>query len=110
MFAQSGLMLPPWTVPSTLSPAPTEQVVQGWIDQAKAFVSSTVAPIKAQFAGQGPAVDVLFDLAGVLGNEGFRHTLKDKTLTVTWRTDRIPQSELTTYATRLEAAMPGLAH
>jgi hypothetical protein len=94
----------------TLSPAPTEQVVNGWIDQAKAFVSSTLAPVQAQFAGQGPAVDVLFDLAGVLGDKGFRHTLKDKTLTLTWRTDRIPQSDLTQYESRLEAAMPGLAH
>ena len=91
----------------TLSPAPTEQVVTGWIDQAKAFVGATLEPIKAQFAGQGPAVDVLWDLAGLLGNKGFRHTLKDKTLTLTWRTDRIPQSDLTTYEKRLELALPG---
>jgi len=91
----------------TLSPAPTEQVVNGWIDQAKAFLGATLEPIKAQFAGQGPAVDVLWDLAGLLGNKGFRHTLKDKTLTLTWRTDRIPQSDLTTYEKRLELALPG---
>lgn len=98
------------SVELTLSPAPTEQVVNTWIDQAKDFVSTSVAPVKAQFAGQGPAVDVLFDLAGVLGDKGFRHTLKDKTLTLSWRTDRIPQSDLTQYESRLEAAMPGLAH
>jgi hypothetical protein len=91
----------------TLSPAPTEQVVNGWIDEAKAFLTGTLEPIKAQFAGQGPAVDVLWDLAGLLGNKGFRHTLKDKTLTLTWRTDRIPQSDLSTYEKRLELALPG---
>jgi len=93
----------------TLSPAPTEQVVNGWIDEAKAFVSTSIAPVKAEFAGQGPAVDVLFDLAGVMGDKGFRHTLKDKTLTLSWRTDRIPQSDLTQYESRLESALPGLA-
>ena len=91
----------------TLSPAPTDATVKGWIDQAKAWVSTTVEPIKMQFAGQGPAVDVLFDLAGLLGNKGFKYTLKDKVLTLTWRTDRIPQSDLTSYEKRLEAALPG---
>ena len=90
----------------TLSPAPTEQVVGGWIDEAKAWIGATAAPIKEQFAGQGPAVDVLFDLAGLLGDKGFKHTLKDKTLTLTWRTDRIPESDLTSYESRLEAVMP----
>jgi len=92
----------------TLSPAPTEQVVAGWIDQAKTWVGSTVAPVKEQFAGQGPAVDVLFDLAGLLGNKGFKHTLDGKTLTLTWRTDRIPQSDLVSYESRLEAVMPNV--
>ncbi|MBV8757944.1 MAG: hypothetical protein JO257_11730 [Deltaproteobacteria bacterium] len=91
----------------TLSPAPTDATVQGWIDQAKQWVRATVEPIKMQFAGQGPAVDVLFDLAGLLGNKGFKYTLKDKVLTLTWRTDRIPASDLTTYEKRLEAVLPG---
>jgi hypothetical protein len=90
----------------TLSPAPTEQVVQGWIDQAKQFVSATVEPVKAQFAGQGPAADVLFKVGGLLGEKGFRHTLKDKTLTLSWRTDRIPASDLAQYETQLEALLP----
>jgi hypothetical protein len=93
----------------TLSPAPTEQVVTGWIDEAKMFVSSSVAPVKAELAGQGPAMDVLFDLAGVMGDKGFRHTIKDKTLTLSWRTDRIAASDLTQFESRLEAALPGLA-
>lgn len=90
----------------TLSPAPTDATVKGWIDEAKSWVRSTLEPIKMQFAGQGPAVDVLWDLAGLLGNEGFKYTLKDNVLTLTWRTDRIPQSDLTVYEKRLEAALP----
>ena len=91
----------------TLSPAPTHATVQSWISEAKTWVSSTLEPIKMQFAGQGPAVDVLWDLAGLLGNEGFMYTLKGNVLTLTWRTDRIPQRDLTTYEKRLEAALPG---
>ena len=90
----------------TLSPAPTHATVQSWISEAKTWVSSTLEPIKMQFAGQGPAVDVLWDLAGLLGNKGFKYTLKNNVLTLTWRTDRIPQGDLTTYEKRLEAALP----
>ena len=90
----------------TLTPAPNDGVVQGWINEAKTWVGSTLEPIKMQFAGQGPAVDVLWDLAGLLGNKGFMYTLKNNVLTLTWRTDRIPQRDLTSYERRLEAALP----
>jgi hypothetical protein len=88
----------------TLAPAPTEHTISSWIAQAKESLRDTFAPIKTQF--QGPLVDVVFDLAGLLGDKGFRSTLNDKTLTMTWRTDRIGAADLATYESRLEAVMP----
>jgi hypothetical protein len=47
----------------------------------------------------------MYDMAGLLGKSGFRHTLKDKSLTLSFRTDRISSAELATVETQLERAM-----
>lgn len=86
-----------------LSPAPTPKAVDQWIADARRFAAGIVDPIRQQFAGQGAMVGVLFDLGSVLANHGFRHEIKDKALLLSWRTDRIPESDLTTYEARLQA-------
>jgi hypothetical protein len=89
----------------TLTPAPTDAVVNKWIDQARTWVSMTAAPVRAQFAAQGPLVDVMFDLAGLLGERGFRHSLKGNALSFSWRTDRVSSTDLMAYEVRLAKAM-----
>jgi hypothetical protein len=92
----------------TLTPAVTEATVQKWIGEARAWMSTTMAPVRAQFAAQGAMVDVMFDLAGLLGERGFKHTIQDKALGLSWRTDRVPEAELMSYESKLQAAMgPG---
>jgi threonine dehydrogenase-like Zn-dependent dehydrogenase len=65
-----------------------------------AFVLSeermAMCPISGSYVNQGPNRRYL------LG-----HELKDNKLRFSWRTDRVPKSELTTLEQRLEAAMPG---
>ena len=88
-----------------LTPAPTEAVVQTWIQQARAFVSTSIEPVRQQFAAQGAAMDVMFEVGALLGKSGFRHTLSDKGLALSFRTDRISEAELATVEARLEAVM-----
>ena len=92
----------------TLTPAPTEAVVNTWIDQARAWVSLTAAPVRAQFASQGPLVDVMFDVGALLGERGFRHSLKDKAVSLSWRTDRVSNTDLSVYEARLAKAMKAM--
>ena len=88
-----------------LTPPPTEQVVQKWIAKARAWAARTIDPIRAQFAGQGPLVEAFFEIGALLGKTGFRHTLKGKSLTLSFRTDRITQAQLSNIEKRLEAAV-----
>lgn len=88
-----------------LSPAPSEKTVQGWIAAARTYVANMASSVRAGFAGQGPIVDAMFDVGALLGNRGFRHTLKDKSLTLSFRTDRISSGELATVEGRLESAL-----
>jgi hypothetical protein len=90
-----------------LDPAPTPKVVQGWIAEARAWVANIGASVRGGFADQGAVVDAMFDMAALLGKSGFKHTLKDKALTLSFRTDRISQAELMTIETRLQAAIGG---
>jgi hypothetical protein len=67
-----------------------------------------MAPVRAQFASHGAIVDVMFDMAALLGERGFRHTIKGNALAMSWRTDRVPASDLTAIETRLQAVVgPG---
>ena len=47
----------------------------------------------------------MFDLGGLLGNRGFHRELTDRSLVLSWRTDRIPQSDLAVYESRLQHAI-----
>ena len=76
-----------------LEPAAKEADVKKWIAQGRAWMSQTVAPVRAQFAGN-PMLDVFMDMIAVLGERGFKYELKDKSLKFTWRTDRVPKRDL----------------
>lgn len=93
-----------------LTPAATEAKVTDWINQARAWTRNTVEPVRMQFAGQGPIVDVMFEVGGLLGKSGFRHTLKDKSLLLSFRTDRITAAELATVESKLESAMKDMGY
>jgi hypothetical protein len=89
----------------TLEPAPTEKTVKGWITDARAWMRNIGDSVRASFAGQGPMVDAMYEMAGLLGKSGFRHTLKDKSLTLSFRTDRITSAQLASLEARFEGAM-----
>lgn len=93
-----------------LSPAANEAKVTDWIKQARAWTRATMEPVRMQFAGQGPIVDVMFEVGGLLGKSGFRHTLKDKSLLLSFRTDRITAAELASVETKLESAMKDMGY
>ena len=88
-----------------LNPPPSEKQVKDWIAEARAFVGNIVDGVRAQFAGQGAIVDAMFDLGALLGNRGFKHTLKGNALTLSFRTDRVSQSELMAIEKRLQSAI-----
>lgn len=88
-----------------LSPAPTEKQVQQWIADTRAYISNIGNSVRGELAGQGAIVDAVFEMAALLGNTGFRHTLKDKSLTLSFRTDRISASQLALIEARLETAL-----
>lgn len=88
-----------------LEPAPTDKTVLAWIADARAYLGNMAEGVRASFAGQGPLVDAMFDMGALLGKSGFRHTLKDSSLTLSFRTDRISSREIATIETKLEGAM-----
>ncbi len=94
-----------FAVELALDPAPTETVFGKWNAQARAWLRDTMAPVRAQFAAQGPVVDVMFDLAALLGDRGFQHEIKGNSLVMSWRTDRVPSSDLSALETRTQSAM-----
>lgn len=88
-----------------LAPAPSDKLVASWIAAARAFTSNIGESVRAGFADQGPLVDAMYEVAGLLGKSGFRHTLKDKSLMLSFRTDRITSAELATVETRFQGAL-----
>lgn len=78
----------------TMKPAPTKADLARWTDEAKESISATVTPLRAQFAGQGPMVDMIFEMGQVLVEHGFRPTITGQDLRLSWRTDRVPASAL----------------
>lgn len=89
----------------TLNPVPSEATVAAWVAAARAWMSNIGDSVRGSFAGQGPLVDAMYEMAGLLGRSGFRRTLKDKSLTLSFRTDRISHAELAAVESRLEGAM-----
>jgi hypothetical protein len=88
-----------------LAPAPTEKTVATWIAEARAWIRNIGDSVRGSFAGQGPLVDAMYEMAGLLGKSGFRRTLKESSLTLSFRTDRISSTELAAVESRLEGAM-----
>ena len=89
----------------TLTPAPSAVDADGWIAQGKLFLAGIGESVRGQFAGQGGLMDVYFDMLTLIGTKAFRHELKDNSLRFSWRTDRVPASDLKDLERRLEAAM-----
>jgi len=88
-----------------LDPAPNEKTVASWIAMARAYLGNIGDEVRGGFADQGALVDAMYEMAGLLGKSGFRHTLKDKSLTLSFRTDRISSSELAAVESRMEGAL-----
>jgi hypothetical protein len=90
------------TVELFLTPAPKDADVKKWISQGRAYLANIATPLKMQFAGN-PMLDVYFDMLSLLGDRGFQYELKDKSLRFTWRTDRVPASDLMALEARFQA-------
>jgi hypothetical protein len=88
-----------------LAPAPSEQTVAAWITAARAFISNIGESVRGELAGQGPLVDAMYEMAGLLGKSGFRHTLHDNSLTLSFRTARVSSNELAVVESRMEGAL-----
>lgn len=89
----------------TLSPAPQASDADGWIAQGRLFLTGIGENVRSQFAGQGALMDIYFDMLTLIGTKAFRHEIKGNALRLSWRTDRVPASDLTDLEHRLEAAM-----
>ncbi len=91
-----------------LAPAPTAAVVDGWITMGKMYIGNIGDSVRGQFAGQGALMDVYFDMISLLGTKAFRHDLKGNAVRFSWRTDRVPSTDLSELESRLQAAVgPG---
>jgi hypothetical protein len=88
----------------TLAPAPTEPVVDGWLDQGRAMVSVAMAPIKDQFGASG-LTKAYVEMFEVVGSRGFASHLDGAALRLSWRTDRIHESDVTEIERELQGAL-----
>lgn len=93
-----------FTVELELSPPAKEADVKKWIQQGRMWMGGLAAPIRGQFAGN-PVLDVYFDMLALLGERGFAHELKGKSLRFTWRTDRVPRKDLDALEQRFQAVL-----
>ncbi len=89
----------------TLAPAAKEADVKRWITETRAWMTTTLAPVKAQFAGQGPIVEAIADMLGVVAERGFQHKLTGPALLLSWQTKRVPQADISAIETRLGSLM-----
>ena len=90
------------TVELQLAPPPKESDVKKWIKAGRGWMANIAGPIRMQFAGN-PMTDVYFDLLSLLGERGFKSEIKGNALRLSWRTDRVPKSELDALGSRIEA-------
>lgn len=88
-----------------LSPAPTASDVKSWIADGRTYLAAIGQNVKSSFAGQGPMVEIYFDMISLIGTRAFEHSVAGKSLRFSWRTDRIPESDLTALERRLGAAL-----
>ncbi len=89
----------------TLNPAPTEKVVAAWIAKARKWLGDIGDSVRAGYADQGALVDAMYAAVGLIGKSGFRHTIHDNHLTLSFRTDRITSREIATVESKLEAVL-----
>lgn len=89
-----------------LDPAPTEAAAAKWIAEARTWMSTTMDPVRASLAAQGPMVDAMFDVARLVGTKGFTHTIKGSSFLLSWRTSRISSSDLASVESKLSAFVP----
>ncbi|MBA3502006.1 MAG: hypothetical protein M4D80_16795 [Myxococcota bacterium] len=87
-----------------LTPAPEQADVEKWVKQGRSWMSNIAGPVRVQFAGN-PMLDVYFDMLALLGERGFTYLVKDKSLTFSWRTDRVPAKDLDALERRFQALM-----
>lgn len=88
-----------------LAPAPTATDVDGWIAMGKGYLGNLAGTMRGQFAGQGGLMEVYFDMISLIGTKAFRHDLKGNAVRFSWRTDRVPQADLTELEHRLEGVL-----
>lgn len=88
-----------------LDPPPTDAKAKEWIAMGKMFLSNIGANVRGQFAGQGDLMEVYFDMLSLIGEKAFVHSVKDSSLRLSWRTDRIPKPELQAVESRLEGLL-----
>jgi hypothetical protein len=92
-------------VEMVLSPAAKDSNVKGWIQKGRTAVAASAAPVRMQFAGN-PILDVFIDMIAILADRGFKYEVKDKAVRFTWRTDRVPASEMAEIEKRYQAVAP----
>ncbi len=88
-----------------LAPPPTAAKAKEWVGMGRMFMANIGANVRGQFAGQGDAMDVYFDMLSLIGEKGFVHSVKDSSLRLSWRTDRIPKADLQAVESRLESLL-----
>ena len=89
----------------TMKPAPTKADLDRWTAEARDWVGGVAAPLQQQFAGQGPIVELIFEMARVLVDHGYRPTITGQDLRLSWRTDRVPASALAALERRFQAEL-----
>ncbi len=88
-----------------LEPAPTDAKAKEWIAMGRMFLSNIGANVRGQFAGQDALMDVYFDMLSLIGEKAFTSSVKDSSLRLSWRTDRIPKPDLQVVEKRLEGLL-----
>lgn len=85
-----------------LAPAATEANASAWIAMGKTYLAGIGESVKGQFAGQGELMQIYFDMISLVGVKGFEHALDKDSLRLSWRTNRIPEADLTRISAQLE--------
>jgi hypothetical protein len=85
-----------------LTPAARDADVKKWIAQGRGWMANIAAPIRAQVAGD-PMLDVFIDMLALLGERGLKSQIQGKSLRFSWRTDRVPRSDLDALEARFQA-------
>ena len=88
-----------------LSPSPPPAKAKEWIDLGRTFMTNIGANIRGQFTDQDEAMDLYFDMLSLIGAKAFTHATKGSALRLSWRTDRIPASDLAALERRFDSLL-----